>query len=113
MKLSTLTQARPTPTTVNVLGDPIKIIYDRARIDQEFWKFSRWREQLAYVLIGWDVTDDDGKPYAPQDNANGSGPKEWLRLFEPIPDVALRPIFDHILDEFQAGPKAGAGSSTT
>lgn len=114
MKLSKMTRPRPTETTADVLGDPVKIVYDRAHINQQFWKFSWWREQLAYVLISWDVTDDtSGKPYAPDESANGSRPAEWLKLFEPIPDVALRPIFDHIIDEFQGGPKAGGDSSAS
>jgi uncharacterized protein YbjT (DUF2867 family) len=110
MELSTLTQPRPIKTTADLFGDPVTLTYDRIRIDQQFWAFQTWREQLAYVLISWDVTKM-GVPYLPPES--GDRFKEWLKLFEPIPDFTLRPVLDHILDEWRGGPKAAAGSTST
>lgn len=116
MKLSQITQARPTDATLDVLGESVKVVYDRSRINGAFWAQSDtpWRERLAQILISWDIVDDtSGKPYTPPENANGSRPKEWLKLFEPMPDDILLGIYAGIFDDNRAGPKAAAGSSAT
>lgn len=119
MKLSKLKAPRPTKTTVEYVdGDTLPIVYDRSHFDTHFATLKTWRAQLAYLLISWEVDDDENeqpgrKVYAPRDDANGSRPAEWMVLFEPLPDAALRPILDQILDEFYAGPKVAAASTAT
>jgi hypothetical protein len=115
MKLSQLTHALPTEATIDVLGEPVKVIYDRARITGTFWKeASPWRDKLARILISWDIVDETtGKPYMPPESANGSRPALWVTLFEPIPDDLLLAIWNGIFDDNRAGPKVGAGSTAT
>lgn len=115
MKLSQLTQTRHTEAAIEVLGESVKVVYDRARITGTFWKDDRpWRERLGHILISWDIVDETtGKPYMPPENANGSRPKEWVALFEPLPDDLLLAIWNGIFDDNRAGPKAGAGSTAT
>lgn len=119
MKLSKLKAPRPTETTVNYDdGETLPIVYDRSHFNTQYAKLTTWREQLAYLLISWEVDDDEGeqpgrKVYAPRDDANGSRPAEWMVLFDPLPDAALRPILNQILEETYPGPKAKADSSDT
>lgn len=116
MKLSKLTQPRPTQATIEVLGEPVVVTYDRAMITSAFFATrvgTPVRETLAEILISWDVTGDDGKPYQPPASANGSRPKEWLMLFEPIPEDVIMAVYRGLLDDFYAGKPAGGDSSAS
>jgi len=112
MKLSKITQSRPATSTINVLGEIVTVTYDRAAINGKEQRGSV-RASLTRVLIAWDVTDDDGKPYQPPDNANGSRPAEWLKLLEPIPDDVLNAVWIGILDDMYAGNAVRSGSGAT
>jgi hypothetical protein len=115
MKLSQLTQARPSKITVDVLGEAVTLVYDRAVINGTFWKGeSSWRDRMAKLLISWDIVDEaTGKPIAPSEHANGSRAKEWAALFEPIPDDVLLPMYEALWEDYRPGPKLKAGSSDT
>ena len=116
MKLSKLTAPRPTQATIEVLGDPIVVTYDRAIITGGFFASRSGtpvRATLAELLISWDVTGEDGKPYQPPASANGSRPQEWLKLFEPIPDDLIMAVYRGVLDDFYAGKAAGGDSSVS
>jgi len=116
MKLSKLTAPRPTQATIEVMGDPVVISYDRALITGTFFESRAGtpvRATLSELLISWDVTGDDGKPYQPPERANGVRPAAWLKLFEPIPDDLIMAIYRGLLDDFYAGKKAETGSSAT
>lgn len=112
MKLSQLTRARPTQTTVD-LGDDtrITIVYDRAIITHE-WpaKGSTRLDRLAHLLISWDVTGDDGQPYQPDANLNGERPAAWAALLAPLPPDVLRVVEEAIWDDYYAGKPLGGGS---
>lgn len=115
MKLSKLTQSRVKEATIEVLGESVKVAYDSARINGAFWRSDTpWRAKFSELLVSWDIVDEvTGKPYMPPESANGSRPKEWLKLFEPLPDDLLLEIWKGIHDDNGAGPKAKAGSSDT
>src|SRR5262245_63994462 len=102
MKLSKITKSRPATATINVLGDPVTLVYDRAKINGTENRGSV-RATLTRVLISWDITNDDGTPYQPNDSVNGERPAEWLKLLEPIPDDVLNAIWVGILDDMYAG----------
>ena len=116
MKLSKLTAPRPTQATIEVLGDPITISYDRAMLTSGFFAArvgTPMRNTLAELLLTWDVTGDDGKPYQPPAASNGSRPAAWLKLFEPIPDDVIHAVYRGLLDDFYAGKPAGGDSSAS
>jgi len=116
MKLSKLTASRPTQATLEVLGEPIVATYDRSQITSAFFEARTGtpvRETLAELLLSWDVTGDDGKPYQPPESANGSRPAEWLKLFRPIPDDVIMAVYRGLLDDFYAGKPAGGDSSAS
>lgn len=116
MKLSKMTAPRPTQATIEVLGDPIVVTYDRSLINGSFFDARQGmpvRATLAELLTSWDVTNDDGKPYQPPASANGSRPAAWLKLFEPIPDDLIMAVYRGVLDDFYAGKPAGGDSSAS
>jgi hypothetical protein len=115
MKLSKLITSRPSEITVDVLGESVTLVYDRALINGAFWKSDAlWRDRLARLLISWDITDEHtGKPVMPPESANGSRAKEWAVLFEPIADDVLLPMYEAIFEDYRPGPKLKAGSSDT
>ena len=116
MKLTQLTKSRPTQATIEVLGEPIVVTYDRAMITSKFFAGrvgTPVRSTLAEILISWDVTGDDGKPYVPPASANGSRPAAWLALFEPIPEDVIMAVYRGLLDDFYAGKPAGDDSSAS
>lgn len=133
MKLSTLKQSRPTHTTVDLgEGESIVLVYDRAVITKD-WKptLTHAREaaatspkereavimtridRLSDLLISWDVTQDDGKPYQPQVNLNGERPAAWATLLEALPPDVLRAVEEAIWDDYYAGKPLGGGSTAT
>lgn len=112
MKLSKLTKTRPATATIDVLGDPVTVTYDRAAINGRDNR-GAVRATLTRVLISWDVTNDDGTPYQPPESANGSAPAEWLKLLEPIPDDVLNAVWIGILDDMYAGNAARSGSGAS
>lgn len=110
MKLSKLKQSRPTQTTVDLgEGETIKLTYDRAVITKD-WKPETRIARLADLLISWDVTHDDGKPYQPAANLNGERPAAWAALLEPLPPDVLRAVEEAIWDDYYAGKPLGGGS---
>lgn len=111
MKYSKLTQSRPTEVPIDVLGEPVKVTYDRSRINGAFWASERsWRKRLARLMVSWDLTDDDTKKViAPAENTE----EGWLALFEPIPDDLLLAIWNALFGDYNADPKASAGSTAT
>jgi hypothetical protein len=116
MKLSTLTAPRPTQATLEILDEKIVVTYDRALITRAFFEARKGtpvRDTLSELLISWDVTGDDGKPYQPPASANGSRPAEWLKLFTPIPEDLIMAVYRGILDDFYAGKPAGDDSSAS
>jgi hypothetical protein len=109
MKLSQLTQARPLDTVVDVFGDPIHATIDRARVGtKKYYDFKTWREQLGYMLIAWDTTDDDGTPLLPDEKAPDRV-AAWVAIFEPIPDAILLPFWRELIDQSRLGKTAGGG----
>lgn len=115
MKLSRFTSVRPAEAIIDVLGEPVKVVYDRALINDGFWKSEPlWRPRLAKLLLSWDIIDEaTGKPYMPPEGANGNRPAEWLTLLAPMADDLLLIIYEGIFDDHRAGPKARAGSTAT
>jgi hypothetical protein len=113
MKLSKLKQARPTQIPVDLGdGETIVLTYDRAVITKD-WKPQTRIDRLAELLLSWDVTHDDGKPYQPPANLNGERPAAWAELLTPLPPDILRVVEEAIWEDYYAGKPLGGGSTAT
>lgn len=76
MRVSDLTRQKPVSTTVDLGdGDTVTLTFDRNRVTPAWVQLAQKRDEdqdalslpkaLADVLLGWDVTDDDGAVFPP------------------------------------------------
>jgi hypothetical protein len=69
MRVSDLTRSKPTPFTVDLGdGDSVQGMFDRNKVTPAWVESGRndqfLSDALADVILEWDVTNDDGSPFA-------------------------------------------------
>jgi hypothetical protein len=69
MRVSDLTRSKPTPFTVDLGdGDSVQGLFDRNKVTPAWVESGRndqfLSDALADVILEWDVTNDDGSPFA-------------------------------------------------
>lgn len=105
MRLSRLTQSRPTNAETEIAGEKVYYCYDRSKINGDFWALGRWRAQLAHALLSWDIADEEsGAVLAPAEGAEDRR-SAWLDVFAPIPDDLLVELYYAMLADFNGEKK--------
>ncbi len=112
MKLSKLTQSRPTEAVLDFGdGDRVRVVYDRMVLTPAFSRQVRpVHEKLAACLISWDLEDDSGGVVAPAAEHPQGRASAWAELLETIPSDVIGAIYGGIWDDTWGGKVRGGGS---